>query len=501
MAASILDYLEESAVRVPNKTAFYDDRESLTFSQLRDKAKRIGSCVATITPPRSPVALLLDSRSIRNLPAMLGVLYAGCAYAPLDLSMPLERLKQLLTLLQPACVLTDEKGQNALSGLKTTCLRYEDAVDTPIQEALLRRIREGASVYDPMSILYTSGSTGMPKGSVQTHFSYLQWTQATVSVYGLDEKTRFANQSPFFYANSILEIFPPLALGATVYLLPAGVLTFPRRMLACLNEQHITCLCMTPSSFISIAGADVLSPGCLPELKWGIMSGESMPWPPLALWMQASPNACWWHFYGSTEMFSVAVGKVDASHAREERLPVGRPFPLAHILFLDEDGREAAPGEPGEMYLSSPWIALGYHRDVQHTEACWVTDPLHRGWYERFYRSGDMGYLRPDGQLMVLGRKDLQIKHRGYRMELGEVEAALWNADGVREGCILYDREQDRIFCFYTGEAIEKDLRRQLSAGLARYMLPDVFLHLEEMPHTASMKVDRLALKERMNQQ
>ncbi len=501
MKANMLEYLEETARRLPEKTAFYDDRESLTFAGLTDLARRIGACLAERTAPRQPVALLLDPRSIRNIPAMYGVLYAGCAYAPLDIAMPPERLRLLLDLLRPAAVLADDRGAKACEGsgfADAPVIAYADAASHSVDEDRLASIRRQASVYDPMSILYTSGSTGIPKGSVQPHFSYVQWTEATIEIYGLTEDTVFGNQSPFFYANSVFDIITPVALGSTVYLLPSGVLTFPRKMLDCLRSQRVSALCMTPSSFVSVVNAGVLTPGCLPDLKWGVMSGESMPWAPLKVWMDATPNAAWWHYYGSTEAFSVAVGVVDEHHQSGDRLPVGRPFPLVHILFVDENGEEVPPGEPGEMLLSSPWIACGYHRDPERTAASWAVDPLNRGWYERFYRCGDVGYIREDGQLMVLGRRDTQIKHMGYRMEIGEVEAALRNRPGWREGCVLFDSAADKLWCFYTGEADEKQLRAGLKEQLARYMLPDVFVRLEELPHTPSMKLDRNRLRQMM---
>ena len=260
----------------------------------------------------------------------------------------------------------------------------------------------------------------------------------------------------------------------------------------------LTCLCMTPSSFINIVNAGVLPPGCLPDLQWSIMSGESMPWPPLKVWMEATPNADWWHYYGSTEAFSVAVGKVDNNHEAGQRLLVGKPFKLAHILFLDEDGREAAPGEPGEMLVSSPWIAWGYHRNEERTATSWVVDPLKRGCQERFFRTGDVGYLQPDGQLMVLGRRDNQIKHRGYCMELGEVEAALRSVEGILEACVLFAPKQDKIWCFFTGRLEEKGINAELKNVLPRYMLPDRYVHLDAMPHTASMKIDMKRLLQMM---
>ncbi len=501
MKRNILEYLEATANRVPDRLAFYNDSEALTFAELMKMSQRIASALAHVTVPRQVVALLLDARSIQNLPSMFGTVYAGCAYAPLDITMPAERLQLLLDIMQPAAILADAKGMAALRNVAITgipVLSEQEATKTAIDEEKLAHIRKQSSVYDPMSVLYTSGSTGIPKGSIQTHFSYIHWTEATMEVYGLDEDVVFGNQSPFFYANSLLEIFPPIAMGAKVYLLPSGVLTFPQKMIQCLKREHITLLCMTPSSFVSIVNAGVLEDNCLPELRWGIMSGESMPWLPLTAWMKATPHADWWHFYGSTEMFSVAVGKVDREHPPEGRLPVGKPFGLAHILFVDENGEEVQDGTLGEMLVSSPWIASGYRRDRERTEKAWVTDPLNRGWHERFYRAGDLGYMCPDGQLMVMGRKDDQIKHMGYRMELGEVEAALGSVEDVEEGCILYHRETDKIWCFYTGNLDEKQLKQALRKLLARYMVPDVFQHMDTLPHTANMKADRVRLKAMM---
>ncbi len=503
MKSNMLEYLEKTAERVPERIAFYDEREELSYGNLKEVSRRIGTALLKIAAPKKTVALFLDARSIRNIPAIYGVLYAGCAYAPLDISMPPERLLKLLSLLDPGVVLADEKGRRALQDLElgeVPVLPYEEAAKEDCDREKLELVRRKISIYDPMSILYTSGSTGIPKGSIQTHFSYLHWTEATIEVYGFDEKVVFGNQSPFFYANSIIDIFPPVALGATVYLLPSGILNFPKKFMECLNRNRISELTMTPSSFITMVKAGVVEEGSLPWLRYGIMSGESMPWEPLKIWMDASPGADWWHFYGSTEMFSVAVGKVGGQKPKDPRLPVGKLFSKVHVLFMDEDGNEVPFGEPGELFVSSPWIAAGYYRDEIRTEEFWSIDPLKRGWYERFYRSGDMGYLREDGQMVILGRRDTQIKHMGYRMELGEVEAALRAVQGGQEVCVLFQKDTGKIWCFYTGTLSERELRKEMKTRLPGYMLPDVFVHLEEMPYTASMKLDRSKLRDMMSE-
>ena len=187
MKANMLDYLESTVERVPERVAFYDDQESLTFAALRESARRIGTCLAAIAAPRTPVALLLDSRSIRNIPAIFGAIYAGCAYAPLDIAMPPERLRLLLELMQPSAVLVDERGAGAFAacGLHGfPVVDYAAAASARADDARLAAIRRQASMYDPMSILYTSGSTGIPKGSIQPHFSYIHWMEASIEMYG-----------------------------------------------------------------------------------------------------------------------------------------------------------------------------------------------------------------------------------------------------------------------------------------------------------------------------
>ncbi len=496
MNGNILTYLEHTASRVPERTAFFDDHRALTFARLHELARAVGSRLARVLPPRGVAAVLMDGRSIDCIPAFLGTAYAGGAYAPLDPSMPAERLALILSLMRPDCILTDEKGRRALDALGNPAapvIDFSDAAETAIDAQRLALIRARCGVYDPLSILYTSGSTGVPKGSIQSHSSYINYTEATIEVYGFDEQVVFGNQSPFFYANSIIDIFPPIALGAKVYLLPPGSLAFPRQFLSSLQERRVSELTMTPSSFI--AASEALEEGCLPDLCYGIMSGEMMPWRPLQRWMKAAPQAGFYNFYGSTEAFSVAVGRVDREYADGDLLPVGRPFRQAEIVFLDEKEDEADPQTGGEMLIASPWLSSGYHRDAERTAAAFLIDPMGRGYFERFYRTGDIGRLNGRGELLVTGRADTQIKHHGYRMELGEVEAALRSLPGWQDGCVLHDRDNAVLYCFWTGALTQKELCSALRGKLPRYMLPERFVHLDAMPHTATMKIDRVALR------
>lgn len=497
MVGNVLEYLEHATERWPDRTAFADEKTSLTFAELLHTAQRIGSMAAACTQPRQPVAVLMNDRSVHCVAAMLGVLYAGCPYAPLDAAMPPERLQVILDQLQPAAILCDESTRAAVSRVSMPCpvLLYEEAAQARVDEMRLATIRAQDSVWDILSILYTSGSTGIPKGVAQSQYSYITYTEATVEKYSFTQDTIFGNQSPFFYANSIIDIYPPLMLGAAVYILPARCLSFPKMLVETLRERHITELTMTPSSYIKAAQAGVLQPGCLPELTYIILSGEAAHWQTLQCWMQAAPSAGVWNFYGSTEVFSVAVWRIDREFADGETIPVGVPFAQVEVLIVDEDGNPLPRGERGEMLISNPWLCSGYYRDTKRTWNAFVIDPLDRGYHTRYYRTGDIGCIDEDGKLTVHGRKDSQIKRAGYRMELGEVEVALRQIPGWVNGLALYDKASGKLCCFWEGELTQKEIQASLKKQLPRYALPDTFIHVEEMPYTATMKIDREKLR------
>lgn len=495
MKQHILEYLEETAQRTPDRIAFADEHVSLTFAQLQQLSSAIGSAVAQISQPRQPVVVLMNDRSVQCVAALLGVTYAGCCYVPLDVSQPLERLKLIAQNLQPALVVHDARGEQAAAAFDCPALSFDQAAAQPVNQQKLAELRAQSTTDDPMAIMYTSGSTGIPKGVVQSMRSHILYTDATIEKYGFTADDIFGNQSPFFYANCIIDIFPTLALGAKTVILPGKALAFPKVLIQLLNEYQVTELTMTPSSYVKVAASGALTQGCLPHLEYIVLSGEAAHWETLEKWLSAAPNGGVWNFYGSTELYPVAVWRLNRTYEDGRTIPVGPIYDGVEIHFLDDDGADVPAGETGEMLIHTPWLADGYYADQERTDAVFMTAADGR----RFYRSGDLGFINEENHLVVLGRKDTQIKHMGYRMEIGETERALLSVEGLDEGCCLFDKKSGVLHCFYTGAADVKSVNAALKKKLPRYAVPDEYHHLEEMPRTATMKMDRATLKKQIN--
>ncbi|MCF0230116.1 MAG: AMP-binding protein, partial [Parasporobacterium sp.] len=494
-----LQFLERSAERFPDKTAFADDTDSMTFSQMMVQSMEIGSGLKQFGMNKEPVAIIMDARHIPFLKAMMGVLYAGCYYIPLDPTSPVERIQAIFDKLNPSLVIVDEKAAAIEEGLadKYRFVKYDSLTGTPIDQEYLDEVRRQSNYYDLLFIMFTSGSTGVPKGVTHTHGDLIRYSEFTERRYSFTEKTVFGNQSPFYYANCLLDIYPPLCFGASVYVLSASLLTFPKKMVECLQKYHITELCMTPSSFNAVAEAGVLEPGCIPELEYILPSGEIANWKFMQKWEEATNgNGTFWNFYGSTELLSVALWKVDREFENDEIIPAGDPYRCTNILILDEEGNEVPRGEKGEMVIHNPWMFSGYYNDPERNEAAFVTDPLKKGWNETFFKTGDIGFINEAGQLVVVGRKDAMIKHKGYRMELGEVEYAAKGNEGVSQCACILDKsvEAGDIYLFYTGTITEKELKNALKVILPKYAMPEHIVHLDSMPYNANMKADRQAL-------
>ena len=483
---NVLTWLTDAARLAPDAAAFAMPGSSLSWGQVHERARRVGSFLAARVSRQSPVLILME-KSPDCLCAMLGAAFAGCFYTPLDSSMPENRMRLIAETLRPAVILCEEKFAEIakrIAGDALVCGCGE--IGEEADEGLLAERRGGHIDNDLLYVLFTSGSTGVPKGVSITHRSVIDFVEWACGALKLPEGPRFGSQAPFYFDNSVLDIYCTMRTRGCLFLIPKGDFMFPKKLLARLQDEKIDTVFWVPSALTALAKAEVLAPGCLPELKRVFFCGEVMPCGTLNQWKKALPDADYVNMYGPTEITDVCAWyRVDRDFADADSLPIGFPCENTRICLID-----------GELCVGGTCLSPGYYNAPEKTAAAFVQNPLRPQIPEIIYKTGDLAKYNERGELMFLGRRDSQIKRSGYRIELGEIECALQNAGGVELSCCYYDGAREKIVAAYTGEAGEKELKTSLKAALPKYMLPDVILKRNSLPRTGSGKLDRIALKQ-----
>jgi len=498
MQNNILNYLHRTVERVPDKAAFSDGTRALTFRQLHDAARSIGSFLCRRGIRRQPVVIFMR-RSPEEVAAFLGTVAGGDFYVPVDEEMPSGRIQLILDNVKPPLVICDEDTEAAARAFRLEdgeVVLYSEVVKTPPDEAALEQVYRCAIDTDPIYIVFTSGSTGVPKGVAACHRSVIDYIEQLSEIMGFSEDTVFGNQTPLYFDACLKEIGGTIKYGATTYLIPKNLFSLPVALVNYLNDHRVNTVCWVVSALtiISVLGTfDVVKPEYLHTVAFG---SEVFPIKQFNIWRNALPEAVFINLYGPTEGTGMCCYyRVDRDFAPGEAIPIGRPFPNREILLLTEDGKLAEAGQEGEICIRGTSVTLGYYNDPARTAEAFVQNPLNPAYPEIIYRTGDIGRYNEMGELMFVSRKDYQIKHMGHRIELGEIETDVGLLPGVGLTACIYDAKRKKIVLYYTGDLPEKDLAAALETKLPRYMLPNKVLKLEEMPLTANKKIDRAALK------
>lgn len=503
MQRNVLEYLEATAPRLPDKVAFSNGTDSLTFGELSRAARGIGTFLARHGLAKEPVVVFMEKHP-RSVASFFGVVYAGCYYVPIDEEMPLYRVELIFKSLQPRAVLCDEKGRKAVEKLVYTgaVYSYEEASACEPEDALLADIRAGQLDTDPLYVVFTSGSTGVPKGVVACHRSVLDYIEQLSATLGFSQETVFGNQTPLYFDACLKELYPTLKFGATTYLIPRSLFLFPTKLVDYLNEHKINTVCWVVSALTMISGLGVLEKK-VPEYLHTIAFGsEVFPIRQFQLWRKALPQAKFTNLYGPTEATGMSCFyHVERDFGPDEVIPIGGPFPNTGILLLNEHDQLAGPGEVGEICIKGTCLTMGYYRMPEKTAECFVQNPLNDAYPELIYRTGDLGRYNERGELVFVSRKDFQIKHLGHRVELQEIEVVAAMYPQAAQACAVFDPEKDKIVLYYTGTAQPGELTAFLREKLPRYMLPNRIHALERMPLTPNGKVDRKALAARAGQE
>lgn len=501
MQNNVLDYLENTVKRVPNKIAYANDQTGITFEEVYNQGRAIGTFLHKQGIYKQPVVVFMNKHP-RAIVAFFGVVYGGNFYVPIDEEMPRFRIELILKNLNPKAIICDENTKKIVETFEYNeeIYLYDDIIKTSIDEDAISRIHEVVIDTDPIYVVFTSGSTGIPKGVVACHRSVIDYIESLSEVLGFNENTVFGNQTPLYFDACLKELYPTLKFGATTYIIPKSLFMFPLKLVEFLNEYKINTVCWVVSALTMISSFkvfDKIVPKYLHTIAFG---SEVFPMKQFHIWKKNLPNAKFVNLYGPTEATGMCCYfKVERDFKEDEVLPIGGPFKNTEIILLNNENKIPAIGELGEICVRGTSLTLGYYKAFEKTNEVFVQNPLNDAYPELIYRTGDLGKYNERGELMFVSRKDYQIKHMGHRIELGEIEVNVNMIENVKSACCIYDKEKEKIVLYYVGDVSTKDIAASLKKRLPRYMIPNYIEALETMPLTANGKINRVLLKERLN--
>lgn len=498
MQNNVLNYLNAIVQEKPHKVAYSDGEVSLTFEEVYHQSRAVGSFLARRGVYKKPVVVFMR-KSPQEVSAFFGVVAGGDFYVPIDEEMPAGRIQLILDNVQSPVILCDEATRPIAETFDRKggeIVLYGDAARTEVDDGALADIYRRAIDTDPIYIVFTSGSTGIPKGVAACHRSVIDYVEQLSEALGFDGDTVFGNQTPLYFDACLKELYPTLKFGATTYLIPKQLFSFPTALVEYLNEHRINTICWVVSALtiVSSLGAfESVKPEYLRTVAFG---SEVFPIKQFKLWREALPDAVFTNLYGPTEGTGMCCYyRVEREFEDGEVIPIGRPFPNREILLLTGEGCLAGPGQEGEICIRGTSVTLGYYNDPDRTRDAFVQNPVNTAYPEIIYKTGDIGRYNDRGELVFVSRKDYQIKHMGHRVELGEIEVSANMLPGVNMAACIYDGAKRKIVLYYVGERAERELLAVLKTKLPRYMLPGRTVRLERMPFTANGKIDRVALK------
>lgn len=504
MDNSILTWLNNTAKEMPNKVAIHDENGEITYLEYKNKSIAIAKEIINIInrncfSSKQPVVVYLN-KSKEVLVSFMGVAYSGCFYSPIDIDMPEPRVNKILEILKPKIVITTNELKNNFSNFdfQGEYIIYEDVPCNIDDEKIVKEYENKIIDTDLLYVLFTSGSTGVPKGVCINHRSVIDYIDWVTSTFKITQHDSFGNQAPFYFDNSILDIYSCIKTGATLYIIPKKLFFQPVPLLEYLKVNRINTIFWVPSALIVVSKLKAFRNVDLSNtLKRVLFCGEVMPNKQLNIWRHYLPNVLYANLYGPTEITDACTYYiVNRNFSDDEPLPIGVPMKNTDVLILNDKNELVRGDEQGELCVRGTSLAMGYYNNPEKTKSSFVQNPLNKNIPEIIYRTGDIVKYNEHGEIIYLSRKDFQIKHLGHRIELGEIETAVSSLKEITLNCCLYDEKNQKIVLFIDADIDITYIKEKIGCMIPDYMIPSKVIYLKEMPMNANGKIDRVKLKE-----
>lgn len=511
------DAIDNAAEKYPDHQAVRFSSQGVTYAELVTRANSLARTLREQGVGRGDRVGIYMNKDLEAITAVYGIMKAGAAYVPLDPFAPVSRLsymvrdcgiRHLITkpikLQQVEQVIESETGLACVVGLEedglpVRTISWDDVFNVPGNTPP----DAGTIEQDLAYILYTSGSTGDPKGIMHTHRSGLTFAEWGVATYGLRHEDRLSNHAPFHFDLSTFDFFSGACAGATTVIIPEALTKFPVNLSKLIQEEQITVWYSVPFALIQLLLRGAMERFDMSSLRWVLFAGEPFPTKHLRVLMAELPYARFSNLYGPTETNVCTYYHVPPlPEDSNEPIPIGEACANVEALVVDEDDRPLPAGEVGELLIRSPLVMRGYWAQPEMTERSLFRREAFSGYEDVFYRTGDLVELQANGDFKYLGRKDRQIKTRGYRVELDEVEVALLSHAGVEEAAVypVPDGEGSNLIeaAVTAKPGVTLDtaaLISHVSERLPPYAIPVQIAVMEEFPRTSTGKINRRELR------
>lgn len=496
----VTEYLEETVEKYPEKIAFIDNKSDITFKELHDAALKVASCLINQGCYKKPILVFLE-KSIYCIISFVGVAYSGNFYSPIDTKMPIGRIEKVIDTLKPEIVITDEKHKEETQKFSkdVKIITIEDMLGLKdIDKAVVLECTNKIIDTDILYVLFTSGSTGVPKGVIINHKAVVDFIDWISDKYDFNEKTVLGNQAQLYFDLSIQDVYAPLKTGATTVLIPNRMFVQPVRVWNMILKYKVNTLVWIPSLLSMFANLDILANVERAPLERIMFCGEVMPMKQLNYWIRNYPDAIYANLYGPTECTEACTYyTIDREFSDDDVLPMGKACENSEAFVINEEGNLVTePNEIGELYMRGTALSMGYYNNPEKTNEVFVQNPLNSNYPELVYKTGDLVRYNEYHELIYVSRKDFQIKHRGFRIELGEIDAAATSIPEIEYGCCVFDRKLDKLILVYKGNIEPDNVKNQLINKLQEYMIPVEYYKRDSMLFNMNGKVDRKALEQ-----